>query len=384
MVMIQDPDNPGRVVTHKLLITDLKQVCVRLAKANAQMFPGSQPVSLLQSHLLTLREQDYLVCEKSDGVRYLLLMHKNSLDKSNSVYLVNRKFQFISLPDFQQVLPMVTNFQDVLLDGELLVDDIKLSDGRIKKQATFLVFDALHVGNTFVGNLDLYDRLRVAQGEVIFGLQAGMKALSQDKQDMLPFLVTLKQMFRKSDVGFVFDKILPSLSHENDGLIFTRVDLEYKVGTCEGILKWKPRHLNSVDFELGQHWLVNDSGVNEKRYCKLYSASGGVPFEYGWISLTDEEQHFLQEKYRGHNIIIECNLSDETNKMVVPPGAAAWRDVSLDAPPGWKFMRVREDKKLGNDIRTVERVMESINSGITQSTLVDLLCPKAAKRKRSA
>jgi hypothetical protein len=37
-------------------------------------FPGSQPVSLLQNHMANLKANKFLVCEKSDGVRYLLLI----------------------------------------------------------------------------------------------------------------------------------------------------------------------------------------------------------------------------------------------------------------------------------------------------------------------
>ena len=39
------------------------------------------------------------------------------------------------------------------------------------------------------------------------------------------------------------------MEHENDGLIFNHENKEYVIGTTNaGYIKWKPEHLNTVDF----------------------------------------------------------------------------------------------------------------------------------------
>jgi len=46
----------------------------------------------------------------------------------------------------------------------------------------------------------------------------------------------------------IFEKIIPKLKHENDGLIYTKDACPYYPGTCAEILKWKPKDMNTVDF----------------------------------------------------------------------------------------------------------------------------------------
>ena len=58
----------------------------------------------------------------------------------------------------------------------------------------------------------------------------------------------MKEMFRVQDAHVLFDHIMPRLEHENDGLIFTVDAAPYYPGTCPHIWKWKPMHLNTIDF----------------------------------------------------------------------------------------------------------------------------------------
>eukprot|EP00511_Aplanochytrium_stocchinoi_P012501 CAMPEP_0204876570 /NCGR_PEP_ID=MMETSP1348-20121228/47712_1 /ASSEMBLY_ACC=CAM_ASM_000700 /TAXON_ID=215587 /ORGANISM="Aplanochytrium stocchinoi, Strain GSBS06" /LENGTH=265 /DNA_ID=CAMNT_0052033345 /DNA_START=101 /DNA_END=898 /DNA_ORIENTATION=+ len=245
--MITDADHPGKVLENSVgkggknvVVVHLKNTCKVLAKDQAPMarFPGSQPVSLLRYHLQTLRERSYYVCEKSDGVRYLLLIHKSKdfdTGKYAKIFLVDRQFRFTPLPGLDILFEgeegsrLFSYINHTLLDGELIVDEIPTKDGGHRKQAMFLVFDAISIQGRFVGNLDLFDRLRVAQGCIVQKFQDLMRKLPEETQAKLPFIMTLKQMFRKEDVGFVLDRVIPELPHENDGLIFTRVDLSGEI-----------------------------------------------------------------------------------------------------------------------------------------------------------
>lgn len=67
----------SREVTDDAQVAELKAACTRLCAASFPYFPGSQPVSLTRKKLdQLLRVRSYFVCEKSDGVRYMLYAHK--------------------------------------------------------------------------------------------------------------------------------------------------------------------------------------------------------------------------------------------------------------------------------------------------------------------
>jgi len=55
-------------------------------------------------------------------------------------------------------------------------------------------------------------------------------------------------MFHVYDAHIIFENLLDKLKHENDGIIFTVDNCPYYPGTCEQIFKWKPVHLNTIDF----------------------------------------------------------------------------------------------------------------------------------------
>ncbi|CCJ31548.1 unnamed protein product [Pneumocystis jirovecii] len=138
---------------------DLRDRVRRLLQRSNDSFPGSQPVSFSKCHIQTLMNNDYYLCEKSDGLRALLyvIAEKDSfkkswekIDRKNDYYQVsNLHFPVLNDPSFR-------NFHnDTLLDGELILDEYE--EGR--RILRYLVFDCLSVQGKLLLNKPLDKRL---------------------------------------------------------------------------------------------------------------------------------------------------------------------------------------------------------------------------------
>jgi hypothetical protein len=65
-------------------------------------FPGSQPVSFAQTHMYRLQQSETIVCEKSDGVRYLLCEISNK--NQTAWVLIDRGYKFRQIvPSFDMI-----------------------------------------------------------------------------------------------------------------------------------------------------------------------------------------------------------------------------------------------------------------------------------------
>ena len=102
----------------------------------------------------------------------------------------------------------------------------------------------------------------------------------------------MKEMFNVWDAHELILKVIPKLEHENDGLIFTVDACPYYPGTCEHIFKWKPIHLNSIDFNL-----IKTSEKN----VYLLSAVCNTPFSK--LIIEDE---LLGKEYLDKGGVVEC------------------------------------------------------------------------------
>jgi len=188
-------------------------------------FPGPQPVSIERRHFSWLKRQPYFVCEKTDGVRQLLV----STDEG--VFLVNRAF------NIEPVKIRVP--KDTLLDGEL----VRTREGKV----LFMVHDAVRVKGQCLLNAPLDQRLEAAR-KAIKGIIKTAQA---------PFEIRIKTMYRLG-----IEKPPETFEYETDGLVLTPVNEPIRMGTHETMFKWKPRERITIDFALrnGKELWVQDRG----------------------------------------------------------------------------------------------------------------------------
>ena len=212
--------------------------------SNDSRFPGPQPVSIERRHFPLLKKQPYVVCEKTDGVRYLMVSN------DEGVFLVNRAFK---IEPVKVRIPKGT-----ILDGEL----VTAKNGKV----LFMVYDAVIVKGENVCNFNLKLRMEKARS-IIKGIIKTAQA---------PFEVRLKTMV---DLGGPISD-LNSFEYETDGLVFTPVNEPIRTGTHETMFKWKPRERITIDFELklGKDLFVQDRGTPYKEAeLHLQNRRGDLP-----------------------------------------------------------------------------------------------------------
>lgn len=200
-------------------------------------FPGPQPVSIERRHFVEFKKRDYVVCEKTDGVRHMLCSLE--CEGRRLTCLVDRAFHMTPV---STMIPRGT-----ILDGEL----VQLKAG---PKPVFLVYDAVVIKGVDVRREPLDRRLEMAR--------ALLKSVVRSIKD--PFDIKIKTMLPMSEFGSL--PALDSFPWETDGLVFTPVQEPVRMGTHETLFKWKPRNRITIDFSVrnGSELCVQDRGTEYK------------------------------------------------------------------------------------------------------------------------
>ncbi|KAM7201036.1 mRNA capping enzyme alpha subunit-like protein [Naviculisporaceae sp. PSN 640] len=365
---IRDIAAPG-IKAEPQLARALRQEVANLLGRSSIGFPGAQPVSFSRQHLDELMREDYFVCEKSDGIRYLLYLTQDE-HGNESHYLIDRKNDYWWLHQRNLHFPLPGNPSgfhiNTVIDGELVME--RRPDGRTEPK--FLVFDLLVLdGKTDILSRAFFKRLGYFQETVMKPYKKLFQEYPQELE-FQAFRVEMKDMQFAYGMVKMFHEILPRLKHDNDGLIFTCRNTPYVFGTDQHILKWKPPHDNTIDFRLRLIFptvepdeddraegitepYVDYESIPEARLMIFTGSQSGQP-GYSQFSdplyLTEEEW----EKMKA--------MGDPLQDRVV--------ECCLDSEKRWRLYRFRDDKSEANHVSTVNSVLDSIRDGVAEADLL--------------
>ena len=145
-------------------------------------FPGPQPISIETKHFPILKRGDYLVCEKTDGERHMMvaLMYEGK----KKCLFVNRAFKMFEV----SINLKKSAYEGTILDGELYED-------------TLMVYDAVMISGQSLWNNSLLDRLEASRTLI--------KSIIQMKSDK--YRLKTKTFHHMRDFETFMDDYLPTV-----------------------------------------------------------------------------------------------------------------------------------------------------------------------------
>lgn len=314
----------------------------------------------------------FWVCEKSDGLRVLVLIVVPPATGQQEVYLIDRKNNYyqvhnIVLPHYDPKSPAAAATSGLLtntiLDGELVIDRI----GPNKTKLRLLLFDCLVFHGDNIMRRPLGRRYARLRSHLLPPYQSYLKNNKMAKVNS-PFEVQVKAMDLAYGIETVFRHRMRHLEHQSDGLIFTCFMSGYTPGTDQKILKWKPPHENTIDFKLQLRFppdLEKDpTGATPNYTAKpffllLQHVTGEEHEPFDYLDMSNREwERWKKSGEQLDDRIVEC----------------AWHTPAANNPHEctWHITRIRDDKQYANHKSTVNRILESIKDGVTQEELIEM------------
>ncbi|SCW00442.1 LAFE_0C04280g1_1 [Lachancea fermentati] len=390
------PEIPG-IKQSANVTQDIRMLVCKLLNSPkpAKSFPGSQPVSFqhidIEDKLLA---QDYYVCEKTDGLRALMLIVINPMTKEQGCFIIDREnnyylvsgFRFPRLPR-QSKKELLETLQDgTLIDGELVVQTNPVSK---IKELRYLMFDCLAINGRCLVQSPTSSRL-AHLGKEFFKPYYDLRSFYPQHCATFPFKISMKHMNFSYDLVKVAQS-LEHLPHVSDGMIFTPVNTSYHIGGKDSyLLKWKPEQENTVDFKMiVEIPKAEDESLPKTDPARFYYNYDAKPsfHLYTWLGGADVntrlhnfEQPFSKKELeileRTYKRFAELEVGDkqwQELKNLEQPLNGRIVECAKDQETGvWKMLRFRDDKLNGNHVSVVQKVLESISDSVKMEDLEEV------------
>jgi ATP-dependent DNA ligase len=294
----------------KILECEIKTNAHKNTKNNntKNIFPGSQPVAIEKKNLETLKKNKYVVCEKSDGERYILIILKEY------TILVNRNNEFfnVNINIDQEILG-----QGSIFDGEMLINN--------KGEKVYLIHDCMaYNGTNFIKKSH-----NLRYGAIIDFLT---KRYFPDNNNDL--LIKTKIFYHyTTELEKTWEHIQSTSENKIDGLIFTPIYHQIEFGRQLNLFKWKNGGNHTIDLLVK---IINNKIHTYYSNNKIFKKINNTDDEYTKIIKFTTKEALLK------GIIIEFNYIQEN---LIP-------------------YRIRNDKILPNSKLTVDNTLKNIKESL--------------------
>ena len=322
------------------------------SKTKIDLFFGNHPINLIKTNIDLILNNDYLVCEKSDGVRVILICAINKIflyDRNNKIYEVKRMgFKTTSFYIFDAEIYLNTKTNSYIL----------------------AIFDCLFFSNNNITHKNLYTRLNACKDFVVDKLPQKLFNIDDSNNSKYKILkIEYKRMYK----SYVFKEILKdivNLNHKNDGLIFTPVAEPYIFYERTKILKWKPSELQTIDFFIEtshikgrydlkcifydrQLYYTNSKEYNKKKFD--YKNQYKYVTVAEWLSEDTETDYSLKiGEFRWNK-----------NKLMYDRDGVTYEG-------GWELYKIRTDKVEPNNIKIFLSQCSGFENLLTEIELNEL------------
>lgn len=348
--------------------------------------PSPNPVSLDRKYLNHLESNitDFVVAEKSDGVRYLMVI--GTVNQKGFCVMVNRKMQMFEVPIFANS----EYFKGSVFDGEMVVETLMQNQIQPQERQKFLVYDLVSIhGETrhtrdFLERYNEYFQIFDLDGKDIMDFEISKwESIAFDMASTKSKIVCLgnrlalqfapKAFIQLIHVGSLW-RSMPKLKHKSDGLVITRISAKIGTGTDHNILKWKEHHtidLQIICTYIKGKWtfriLFQD---NEK-----LAESGDRFFEFS------QKKYILRMR---ENTILRstCQFYAETHKsqfaLIGECSCVFDNDTSeTEMSTVWcNVIKWRRDKHTPNNSTVIQRTLHNIIENISIEELIQMSTKK--------
>jgi len=348
-----------------------------LKSSGPEYNPSPNPVSIRRDELSALKNDDYVVTEKSDGCRYMLVLTKNE-DKSNVAIMMDRacckyEIRIYSKPAY---------FEGTVFDGELVWETDLVGQQEVKR-LVYWVFDIVSVAGVSVREKSYPERYNIlhklisdpdkyeikdpqAEEDYCQKLASSNKIVAIQNGHYLCFRP--KPCFRLNNIEALWTS-RKKLKHSSDGLIFIPINEPVRTGTHFGMFKYKMDHTIDMRLQLTEkdnNWQVGlyygeDRGLEKGRVVDV-------------LPSVDASQGF---DYFGNKLYFKLHRDEIVEKMIAKLKTANVKEFSCIIECSIKFggankeselvcfiKKIRTDKTVPNNYRTIQQTILNAQESI--------------------